>query len=437
MAKESIDQTKNILTAVIATILLTTIISIFYTVLSPIIYKGTNISGFFYSIAQFLGLMGFLGIFLLIFTGDTARFFDKYYGIDKIIKTQRKFAIFTYFIVFSHPIFFILSNISYINNILPNFKALPLAFGTISLYIFAGIMISSLSYKKISYKVWQYLHILTYILFITIWYHAFNNGSSISSPTIKIIFYITPILVAIGAIYRTNYKIKQRKNEFILKNIEQETEDTFTLVVETKQKISFKPGQFFFLKLDNRKLYARHPFSVSSSPSEKNLCFTIKLSGRFTQEALKLKPGDEIKIEGPFGNFIIDGENKDLVFIAGGVGITPFMSMIKENQNKEAKYNIILFYSSKTEKDIIFKKQLDLIKENWFKKKYIITRENIKKQDYESGRINKAMLIKHIQDFKNKKFYICGPQKMNHSVSQILREQGVKKTDIISEDFFW
>ncbi|MBI3623274.1 ferric reductase-like transmembrane domain-containing protein [Candidatus Pacearchaeota archaeon] len=426
---------KQIIGTLLSMLFILAIASIFYAVFGSINISDLTLSSFFYYLAQFLALTGFLFISLLIISGDFARLFDKYFGIDKIIKTQRKFSIFTYFIVFSHPLFIILSQNSYVKYLIPRFSELPFAAGAISLYIFAGIMISSLLYKRVSYKTWQYLHVLTYVLFFFILYHAKNVGSSVNELSIKIIFYTLTILVILGIVYRTNYKLKQRKNQFFLKEIKQETNDTFTLVIEPKQPVAFKPGQFFFLRLDGRKLYARHPFSVSNVP-EKYLNFTIKDTGRFTKEAKNLKPGDEIRIEGPFGKFIVDDDNeKDLVFIAGGVGITPFMSMIKDNINKSVKRNIILLYGSKTEKDIIFKKELDSISQSWFRKVYVLSNE--KTDNYDFGRIDEKILLKYVKDVKDKKFYICGPKAMMDSLKQTLKKLRIKKEDIVIEDFFW
>lgn len=409
---------------------------IFYSILGSL-PANPNLSILLFNIGGFIGLLSFLLISFLIISGDTARFFDKYFGIDRIIKFQRKVAITTYFIVFTHPLFIILSGVYGINYLLPQFGALPLAFGALSLYIFIVIMVSSLNYKRVSYKVWQYLHIATYILFAFVIYHSIYTGTAINDLSIKIIYYILLIMVVIGIIYRTNYKLKQRKNNFFVKEIISETKDTYTLVLNPKTKVDFQPGQFFFLRLEGKKLYARHPFSVSSAPKEKDLSFTVKLAGRFTQEALKVKKGDEVKVEGPFGNFILPEKGKELVFIAGGVGITPFMSMIKHLKDIKSKIKVLLLYSSKTEKDIIFKSKLGKINESWLKKIYILSREEKKTKGYEIGRINQDILTKYIDNFKNKVFYICGPQEMNHSLKEALLSLGVKKENIIFEDFFW
>ena len=429
-------QKKQAIGIILGFLFILTIASIFYAVFGSIDTSGITLSAFFYYLSQFLALIGFFFISLLIISGDLARLFDSIFGIDKIIKTQRKFSIFTYFIVFSHPLFMILSNNSAVNYLMPRFGELPFAIGTISLYIFAGIMLSSLLSKRVSYRMWQYLHVLSYILFIFILYHSLNVGSHVDKLPIKILYYVLGILFVIGIIYRTSYKLQQRKNKFVVKEVRKETNDTFTIFVEPKEPVKFNPGQFFFLRLDGRKLHARHPFSVSNY-DEKRLSFTLKDTGRFTKEARKLKLGDEIKIEGPFGKFVIEEEeSKDLVFIAGGVGIAPFMSIIKDNINRDKKRNITLLYGSRTEKEIIFKKELDSINGSWFKKVYALSQENKKSSGYEYGRIDEVLLLRNV-DIKNKKFYICGPQEMMKQISSALRENGVDKKDIIIEEFFW
>lgn len=422
---------KNIVSLILFVFLIYSVISIFY-----ITFGKTNLSSLstiLYTSGRFFGLLGFLAIAFLVISGDLGRFFDRFFGIDRIIKFQRKFAIFTYFLVFSHPIFFILSNSSYLNFLLPDFSIAPLAAGTIGLYLFAAIMVSSLNYKKISHNVWQYLHIVTYALFFIVSFHAINYGTSyLISSNIRFIFSLLSILVLIGIVYRTRYKILHRYKLKVSK-IKWETKDTFSLFLESPKKIKFKSGQFFFLRIPKNKLYSRHPFSVSSSSNEKDLRFTIKLEGRFTETASKLKKDDFIYLEGPFGNFTIKDDKKDLVFIAGGVGITPFIPMIKQFKNK----NITLFYASKRKKDIILKKELDSLKRKNLKVIYFLNNETNPGKGYETGYINKNIIKKYIKTPTEKTYYICGPEKMKESCFKILKELDVKNSQIFYESFFW
>ena len=411
------------------------LISFFYIIFSSL--KGyASFSLLLYSLGKLAGLIGFLFLSLLIISGDTARFFDRYFGIDKLIKFQRKFALITSLFVLFHPLFFILSSNSAINYLIPKFTVIPLALGIFSLYIFIIVMTCSLIYKRISYNVWQYIHILTYILFFFSLYHAFNRGSDSGDFFIRIIYLLLLIAIIIGIIYRTYYKLKQRKNKFYVKNIKWETKDTFTLTLKSDNKLNFKAGQFCFLRLDKDKLYARHPFTISSSPDENTLDFTMKITGRFTKIASQLKKGEEVIVEGPFGIFTIEEipKDKDIVFIAGGVGITPFISIIKDHLKTGEKQNILLLYGARTSESIIFKNYLENIKEKWLKKIYVLSQEE--HEICEKGYIDKRIIEKYVKNM-DLLFYICGPEPMKRLCKKELRELGFKKENIIIESFFW
>ncbi|KKQ68636.1 MAG: hypothetical protein A3F95_02185 [Candidatus Nealsonbacteria bacterium RIFCSPLOWO2_12_FULL_39_31] len=403
--------------------------------------QNLNFNSILYLLGKLAGLVGFLFLSLLIFSGDTARFFDKFFGMDKIIKFQRKFALFTIIFVLAHPIFFALSSKSILPYIMPDFSVIPLALGTISLYIFIIVMIASKIYKRISYNIWQYIHLLTYFLFFFSLYHAVNWGSDYRLMPVKIIYGITLMFLLVGIIYRTFYKIKQKyAGKFYVQEIKTETKDTFTLVLKSEKAFSFKAGQFCFLRLNKDKLYTRNPFTISSSPKEATMCFTVKLEGRFTKTLSELKKGEEVIIDGPFGIFTIEDEQKNLVFIAGGVGITPFMSMIKDKTIADNQIqNIILLYGSRTKEEIICKEWLDSIKKDWFKKAYVLSNNHSFSgiYKYETGHINKEIIKKYVENIDNSMFYICGPEIMKNNLKKILNKLGVNKQNIMIEDFFW
>lgn len=403
-------------------------------------FQRLKIADVFYLIGKLAGLTGFLFLSLLIFSGDTARFFDRFFGMDKIIKFQRKFSLITMIFILLHPIFFILSNQLILPYLIPDFSVIPLALGTISFYIFIIVMIASKMYKLISYAIWQYIHILTYLLFFFALYHAFNWGSDSGNWQIRIIYFILFTAIIIGIIYRTNYKLKQRlAGKFYVQEIKSETKDTFTLTLKSEKKFLFKAGQFCFLRLNKDKLYARHPFTIASASPENEISFTAKLTGKFTKVLSELKPGEEIIIDGPCGIFIIEDNFKDLVFMAGGVGITPFMSIIRAKLKDNKNQNIILLYGVKTKADIIYRQELDSIKKDWFKKVYILSNDHSvsKTNEDETGHVNQGIIKKYVSNINNSLFYICGPEPMKKSLRKALSGLGVSRKNVMIEDFFW
>lgn len=433
------NQNKKAKTIIIfLTILLFFSLSTFlFAIIEPLLFQPIPLNTILYSAGKLTGLAGFLLLGSLILSGETAKYFDKFFGLDKIIKFQRKFSLITTIIIISHPIFFILSSPAYSSYLIPDTTAIPMALGTTALYLLLVIMAASKIYKLISYKSWQYLHSLNYLLFFFALYHALNLGTETSDPAIKTVFFFLAGGIILGAIYRMRYKLIQRKFKSKIKKITWENYNTFSIEIKTNKKMGFKPGQFCFLRIEKKGLFARHPFTISSPPQQDTLNFTIKLAGRFTKTAAGLKKGDEIIVEGPFGTFTINDKEKKLIFIAGGVGITPFRSMIK-SLNYQNKQQITLFYFCRTKKDILFKKELDTAKRKNLKIIYAISRENpANGSRIEHGRINKKMLQKHAPEIHFSDIYICGPDGMKRETLKILKEIGVENKDIYKEDFFW
>ena len=404
-----------------------------------------NLSNIFYNLGRFMGLIGFLSLSILILSGETARFFDRFFGIDKIIKFQRKFSIFSLIMVIFHPIFFIISDRNMINFLIPGSINLIITLGSVSLYLMILIGLASHFYKLISYKVWQIIHIGIYGLFVMSAYHAMNGTAYLTNQTIRILINTIIIALIIGSIFRTIKKIKEyfNSNYYVYKT-EKETKNIFSLILKPKNKnklMKFKAGQFCFLRINKNKLHARHPFTISSSPEDNFLKFTIKIEGRFTKTAEKIKVGEPICVDGPYGKFHTKQNDENLIFIAGGVGITPFRSMLGELVNLGTNKNVRLIYCCRTTEDILFKNFFDSIDKKWFDVKYILSREKSNNWNENEnkilGRLNKEIIKKELLDLKNPIFYFCGPETLKKETMKILDELGVKKRNIYSEDFFW
>lgn len=397
-----------------------------------------SLSEVLYLIGRALGFLALISLALLIFSGDTARFTDKYFGLDRIIKFQRKFSLFNLFFLIFHPIFFIVSGESFADYFIPNFLILPLALGTIAFYIFMIVMLCSYFYKKISYTAWQYIHVLTYILFFLSVSHAFLWGSSSDNPIAISLYIFLLLIIAIGCIYRLQYKIKEaRYGKAIVTNIKWETDDVFSLFLKPKVPINFKAGQFCFLRLDGKKLYARHPFTIASSPIEKELLFSIKNTGRFTSAISKLSIGDEINIDGPFGRFVERNKFNNFVFIAGGIGITPFRSLIKDFFNKKKKGKIALLYFAKTEKDLVFYSEFENLKGDSFEVNYILSDSKKEDERFMGGYISIELVREISNSMDSPIFYICGPRGLKDNAKNILRKMKIPNSRIVIEDFFW
>ena len=192
------------------------------------------------------------------------------------------------------------------------------------------------------------------------------------------------------------------------------------------------PGQFIFISFFQKGLSKEeHPFSISSSKYEDEIKITIKVLGDYTQQLLNtLEPGAIAKIEGPFGSFSYENySNKNQIWIAGGVGVTPFMSFVK-SINPESGYNIKLFYCVKKEDEAIY---LNLLKQ------YVQSFNNLLQlipfYSEEKGHINIEHIYQVIPNLNEYDFYICAPPRMIQSLRQEFISAGITNEHIHSEEF--
>jgi len=202
----------------------------------------------------------------------------------------------------------------------------------------------------------------------------------------------------------------------------------------------FQAGQYIALYLEVDGIRTGRPYSISSSPTQAGYYdITIRrMEGGLVSNFLmdRLNPGDVIQGSGPDGQFVFNPliYNKNLVFIAGGSGITPFMSMIREIANSGLDRQVSLFYGNRSVDDIIFHEELTDLSSRFKNISYIPVIENpVSGYDGYSGFITKEILLKEINDIQNKTFMLCGPQALYDFCVPELEKLGVPSKKIRQE----
>jgi ferredoxin-NADP reductase/nitrite reductase/ring-hydroxylating ferredoxin subunit len=201
--------------------------------------------------------------------------------------------------------------------------------------------------------------------------------------------------------------------------------------------IDYTAGQYAFFKLDRISGDARGPirhFSIASSPTEQDhiLISTRIRDTQYKQKLASLKEGAKILVWGPEGDFVLhDDYSKPAVFLSGGIGVTPFRSMIKYATDKQLPIKITMFDSNKNQQNILYKEEFD----RWadqnknFKVIYAVTEEEQEAINSnwsgERGRIGKLMLERHLSkgEIGNAIFYICGPPGMLKAMQELLQKE--------------
>lgn len=208
----------------------------------------------------------------------------------------------------------------------------------------------------------------------------------------------------------------------------QELGDIWTFVFETPEKFKWLPGQYMFYNLPHKHMDAEGDtryFTISAAPYEKNVSITTRITqSTFKQALSKMEVGDAIDASGPDGGFTLKPDTTNYIFIAGGIGITPFRSILLQLKNENRMENIKLIYANKTN-NIFLKDDLDALVAKYpnFLIEYVV----------DPARVDKNYLMDNIE--KDTYYYVSGPEPMAKGLTQILLELNVDKKYIVKDYF--
>ena len=203
-------------------------------------------------------------------------------------------------------------------------------------------------------------------------------------------------------------------------------------------ELNFKPGQFFFITIKQGEKELTHHFSFSSSPTEnEHFEFTKKLTDHEYSLALKAsKVGDWAKIDAPYGQFTFEGEHPKIALLAGGIGITPFISICKNATDMQLNSKITLFYGCRTEVDIAFHNELESMQQkNKNLRVHLIVTQAGPEWKGATGIITAEMIRQELPDYNENVFYTCGPPPMVKAMETIIESLGLTKEQMKQEYF--
>ncbi|MFA6427688.1 MAG: FAD-binding oxidoreductase [Candidatus Magasanikbacteria bacterium] len=208
-----------------------------------------------------------------------------------------------------------------------------------------------------------------------------------------------------------------------------------------RDRMYYKPGQYAMIAYELSKEYQKfHSFSIVSSPLDEHISFAIKVSGPFTQSLASLPIGSLIAVRGPYGSFVLrEHDTKDSVLFAAGIGITPFVSMLRYAHETQQPQNIHLLYSVRSSCDVPFIDIINHIGEDNSRIRPTITvtgGEDIVPHGFIKGRVSKELIESIIpRSIHATRFYICGPSVFIHAVEDMLTELAVRQKYVYTEDF--
>ncbi len=227
------------------------------------------------------------------------------------------------------------------------------------------------------------------------------------------------------------------KFETTVKEIIPRTSNVTSFRFPRPTELNYRAGQFFYVTIKSTGKELSKHFSFSSSPTEKeHIEFTKKFTDSEFSAALKmLKVGDWTHIEAPFGKFTYEDE-RNVGMLAGGIGITPLLSICKFCTDLQLSTKITLLYGSRTEADIAFREELETMQQQNknFKVIFILNQADSNWQGA-VGVVTADMIKREIPDYKETTFYTCGPPAMVEVMEKLVESLGLPKTQLKREYF--
>jgi len=403
--------------------------------LEPLALRFTDFNSTMTSFGQITGLLGMTLFALNLILSNRTRFFDKLFsGLHHFYNFHKWLGSLSFSLLLFHPLFLVIKYLSISTYeaalfLLPNGYNLAVTYGIVALLgmiILLGITL----YFKIKYHLWRFSHKFMVVIFIFAILHSFLISSDISRDMFLryYILFFSLVGLSLGS-YRAFFRLLFNKDyEFTVKKVNVLNDNVLEIeLAPTKETMQFSSGQFIFIRFVGVGISSEpHPFSISSAVSENNIKIAIKSLGDFTSSLGNVKAGTIAKVEGPFGNFYENKDKKE-IWIAGGVGITPFLSMARSL--KETNKEINLLYCLKNKNEAVFLNELEKISSE---------KKNFKVFSWfseEKGFITGEAIRQISNDVKNMDIYLCGPPVFMKMLQSQFIKMGVENKNIYFEEF--
>jgi len=217
-------------------------------------------------------------------------------------------------------------------------------------------------------------------------------------------------------------------------------EGTMRFTFLKPEGFSYAAGQSIDLTLvsppETDDLGNMRSLTLSSAPDDEHLAITVRMRDTAFKRMLAAMPaGTGVKVDGPFGELTLpEGADRDIVFLAGGIGITPFYAMSRHAAAHALPHRITLFYANRTPESAAFLTELAELQNPNFSFMPTMTSADALWSG-ERGRIDAALLARHLSKPTNPLYYIAGPMSMVRALRNVLNESGVRDADIRTEEF--
>ncbi len=360
-------------------------------------------------------------------------------GLDKVYQAHRKVGETAFFLIFLHPVFLAVAHSDSVGGF---FRYLWFSgdwvrnTGLIVLAAFTLLVVLSI-YWKIAYHRWKRTHDFFGLLMVLVVVHAvISKGEIVTYPMLALWH---GVWVAVGlACYvyiRVLYRFIGPQFDYVTKEVKEAGDKVTEIWLEPKGRpMAVGPGQFVYISFDADAVSEEpHPFSVSSPPESPLLRLSIKRLGDWTSDVGNIRAGERARLWGPYGHFSeVLWERPDLpaVLIGGGIGITPFVSIVGSKAMEERTGETTLVYSAPDRESLVYDRELAETAARLPRLRYLPHLSD------EEGFIDRGYLDKLLRrPLGEHLFFVCGPGPMMDALRDLFDKAGVKPTHVVMEEF--
>lgn len=366
------------------------------------------------------------------------------FGADNLLHFHRHLGLFAVLMALAHPLTLFIADPDYLGYLDPRVEWMRA--GALWTLLAALVLIAASSYFRqflgLSYELWRLLHGALALAILGLGLgHALMVDHHLGEP------WKQALLVALvgSAIYlvvhtRLVRPLRSHRRPWKVTSVEPERGETWTLSFEPvgHDGMDFEPGQYAWITLGDSPLaLQQHPFSMACAAGARELCFSANAVGDFTNSLKDVELGTRAWMEGPYGSFVPDPDpSTNLFLVAGGIGVTPMMSMLRTFRQGNEKRRIVLLYANPDLEQAAFAEELDELARHLSLEVVHVLEDPPEDWQGESGLIDEALLLRYLDHLDDPVQYMtCGPDPVMDQVESVLRSKGIDWRRIFSERF--
>lgn len=410
---------------------------------SPSIRYKFGVEKTFLRSGKVLGVTAAVLVFFQVLLVSRLKFLDRIFSLNRIFFFHRMNGIAIAFLALLHPVLIIAAE---------NFTFFPFEKRYWPEFLGLGVLIFILTIMTTAN--WRSTFNFAYDKWLR--FHRLSTKVAIALMTIHILFVSETfksglphklVFVAAGInlmlIFRLWYRrLFPGKKRFVVSKVEPAGRDAYSVNVRphSGQVPDYIPGQFAFITPVSENVpKEEHPFTISSTPSRPDTFqFVIRSLGDWTRKIYRLKSGETVLIDGAYGLFshLVTPEDEPVIMIAGGIGITPMLSMLRYMADVDDPRRILLIWSNKTKEHIVFPEEFQNLQYRLqhLHVIHVITRGA--GGEYEIDRLDQTRIEKLLKGWSRKSnIFICGPIEMIKEMTRAVKKIGFSSTRVYKEEF--